>query len=74
MRIVRIYEFLKINFMSSLAKPLVDVSDAPAAKVAMVRRIKSEDLFQQLRELEIEHEGRIYRLRVTQLNKLILTA
>jgi hemin uptake protein HemP len=37
-------------------------------------RIKSQDLFQQRREVEIEHDGRIYRLRITQLNKLILTA
>jgi hemin uptake protein HemP len=41
---------------------------------ATARRFKSEDLFQQLREVEIDHEGRIYRLRLTQLNKLILTA
>ena len=39
-----------------------------------VMRIKSRDLLQQMREVEIDHEGRIYRLRVTQLNKLILTA
>jgi len=37
-------------------------------------RIKSQDLFGQRREIEIEHDGRIYRLRMTQLNKLILTA
>jgi len=37
-------------------------------------RIKSEELFQQQREVEIDHQGRIYRLRLTQLNKLILTA
>jgi hemin uptake protein HemP len=37
-------------------------------------RIKSQELFKQAREVEIEHEGRIYRLRLTQLNKLILTA
>lgn len=37
-------------------------------------RIKSEELFRHQREVEIEHQGRIYRLRVTQLNKLILTA
>jgi len=37
-------------------------------------RFKSEDLFQQQREVEIDHQGRIYRLRLTQLNKLILTA
>jgi hemin uptake protein HemP len=40
----------------------------------VVRRLKSQDLFQQMREVEIDHEGRIYRLRLTQLNKLILTA
>lgn len=39
-----------------------------------ILRIKSQDLFQQAREVEIEHEGRIYRLRLTQLNKLILNA
>ncbi|MCE9550785.1 MAG: hemin uptake protein HemP [Betaproteobacteria bacterium] len=37
-------------------------------------RIKSEDLFQQKREIEIEHAGRIYRLKLTHSNKLILTA
>jgi hemin uptake protein HemP len=41
---------------------------------ASVMRIRSEDLFRQMREIEIDHEGRIYRLRLTQLNKLILTA
>jgi len=41
---------------------------------ASVMRIKSRDLFQQMREVEIDHDGRIYRLRLTQLNKLILTA
>lgn len=39
-----------------------------------VVRIKSEDLLQERREVEIDHHGRIYRLRLTQLNKLILTA
>lgn len=41
---------------------------------ALVPRLKSADLMQQKREVEIDHEGRIYRLRITQLNKLILTA
>lgn len=45
-----------------------------AGTPATVRRFRSEDLFQHLREVEIDHEGRIYRLRLTQLNKLILTA
>jgi hemin uptake protein HemP len=39
-----------------------------------VARINSTDLFRQMREVEIAHGGRIYRLRLTQLNKLILTA
>jgi hemin uptake protein HemP len=51
-------------------------ADAPAggAGTASTIRIKSRDLLQQMREIEIDHEGRIYRLRLTQLNKLILTA
>jgi hemin uptake protein HemP len=52
------------------ATPPTQGTGTPAA----ARRFKSEDLFQQLREVEIDHEGRIYRLRLTQLNKLILTA
>ncbi|KAF3998625.1 hemin uptake protein HemP [Glaciimonas immobilis] len=39
-----------------------------------IKRITSRDLFKQMRELEIDHGGRIYKLRLTQLNKLILTA
>ncbi|OWW22833.1 hemin transporter [Noviherbaspirillum denitrificans] len=45
---------------------------APSASQTL--RIKSEDLFRQQREVEIDHQGRIYRLRLTQMNKLILTA
>lgn len=46
----------------------------PPVMVQPARRITSETLLQQGREVEIEHSGKIYRLRVTQLNKLILTA
>jgi hemin uptake protein HemP len=51
-------------------------SPSPSAPKELPKslRIKSQDLFQQGREIEIDHEGRIYRLRLTQLNKLILTA
>lgn len=45
-----------------------------AATSSPITRIKSTDLFQKMRELEIDHGGRIYKLRLTQLNKLILTA
>ncbi len=41
---------------------------------APVRRVSSASLMEGGREMEIEHAGRIYRLRITQLNKLILTA
>nr|WP_075111734.1 hemin uptake protein HemP [Noviherbaspirillum massiliense] len=54
-------------------------SDAPSARPEAsaygdVVRIESKDLFRGSREVQIAHEGRIYRLRLTQLNKLILTA
>ncbi|GGB85446.1 hemin uptake protein HemP [Pseudoduganella buxea] len=39
-----------------------------------VQRFTTSGLMQDRREVEIEHAGRIYRLRITQLNKLILTA
>ena len=37
-------------------------------------RLKSQDLMHQARTIQIEHDGKIYELRVTRLNKLILTA
>ncbi|GGC15578.1 hypothetical protein GCM10007205_25620 [Oxalicibacterium flavum] len=51
-----------------LSAPRAQATDKP------IERINSRDLFRQMREVEIAHEGRIYRLRLTQLNKLILTA
>ena len=48
---------------------------APAPRQPVpVRRLTTAGLMQDKREVEIEHAGRIYRLRITQLNKLILTA
>lgn len=41
---------------------------------AEIPRISSEDLLCRQKALEIEHEGKIYRLQVTRLGKLILTA
>jgi hemin uptake protein HemP len=37
-------------------------------------RLNSHDLLRQAKAVEIEHEGKIYQLRLTRLNKLILTA
>ncbi|WP_174821633.1 hemin uptake protein HemP [Duganella rivi] len=47
---------------------------AAVQAVKPVKRITSASLMEGGRELEIEHSGRVYRLRITQLNKLILTA
>ena len=47
---------------------------SPISTIAPVKRISSAGLMDGGREVEIEHCGRVYRLRVTQLNKLILTA
>jgi hemin uptake protein HemP len=38
------------------------------------RRVRSEELLAGRTELVIEHQGRDYRLRITQNGKLILTA
>ncbi len=48
---------------------------APApVQQAQPVRLNSHDLLQQARAIQIEHEGKIYELRLTRLNKLILTA
>ncbi len=46
----------------------------PAAVPGPLRRVSSSELLDGQREVEIDHAGRLYRLRITQLNKLILTA
>ncbi|HEY0061602.1 MAG TPA: hemin uptake protein HemP [Telluria sp.] len=46
----------------------------PPAAPAPPLRLKSVDLLRQAKAIEIEHDGKIYELRVTRLNKLILTA
>ncbi|MFZ6649011.1 hemin uptake protein HemP [Undibacterium sp. TJN25] len=55
------------------ARSVVGLSTKSADGTPVVR-LKSRELMRQMREVEIDHEGRIYRLRITQLNKLILTA
>ncbi|WP_025917363.1 hemin uptake protein HemP [Herminiimonas sp. CN] len=62
--------------MTAATRPDSDRNNANAADStnSAVLRISSRDLFQRGREIEIDHEGRIYRLRLTQLNKLILNA
>jgi hemin uptake protein HemP len=59
-----------------MTQPVINVRPTPAvvSSAAPIKRISSAGLMDGGRELEIEHAGRVYRLRVTQLNKLILTA
>ncbi|UMR30607.1 hemin uptake protein HemP [Massilia sp. MB5] len=54
--------------------PAIRPTVAAPAAAQPVRRLTTAGLMQDQREVEIEHAGRIYRLRITQLNKLILTA
>lgn len=61
-----------VNNTSPLAA--VPANPVAASEPAPVRRITSAALMQDQREVEIEHNNKIYRLRVTQLGKLILTA
>lgn len=57
------------------ATPAAQPSPAAAPQASQpLRRFTTAGLMQDQREVEIEHAGRIYRLRITQLNKLILTA
>lgn len=58
--------------MQTQANPSQPAS--PVRQPVPVKRLTTTGLMQDQREVEIEHAGRIYRLRITQLNKLILTA
>jgi hemin uptake protein HemP len=49
-------------------------SDLASESLTGPRRVRSEDLLKGCVELLIEHQGREYRLRITQNGKLILTA
>lgn len=46
----------------------------PESGQAPPRRFASRDLFEGAREILIDHDGRLYRMRITQNGKLILTA
>lgn len=56
------------------APPYATPAPAPVPVDSKVKRITSQDLMDGQREVEISHGDKIYRLRITQLNKLILTA
>ncbi len=60
--------------MHTLTQPARPAPGALAGAPAATPRVSSQELLQDSKVVEIEHEGKIYELRVTRLNKLILTA
>ena len=50
----------------------VDAASAPFRSLQGRRTIRSEELFGMSRELEIQHQGELYVLRLTKLGKLLL--
>ena len=59
---------IKLN-MTSINQELVKNTYSAIS----LERIKLQDLLKNMREIEIDHEGKIYRLHLTRANKLILT-
>jgi hemin uptake protein HemP len=53
--------------------PSLDTSPPGSGKPEL-RRVSSRELLGPRKELVIDHQGREYRLRITQNGKLILTA
>ena len=53
--------------------PAPGASEAPARRSTPPRRLTSTQLLDGANEVEIEHRGAMYRLRLTSLDKLILT-
>jgi len=52
----------------------VDGNGARGRSIEIINnRLESRDLFVSTKEITIGHEGEVYRLRLTALNKLILT-
>jgi hemin uptake protein HemP len=62
------------NTIADGPKPIAAAANDEQQPNPGPRRFTTSGLMQDQREIEIEHAGRIYRLRITQLNKLILTA
>ena len=53
--------------------PNVALSAVVQAPPRPRKRVSSQELLANEREIEIEHVGQLYRLRLTSLGKLILT-
>lgn len=55
------------------ARAVAGTSHQPSSSIPQRRRVSSQALLGNEREVEIEHSGQLYRLRLTSLGKLILT-
>ena len=60
-----------INFELAMVADNVDTGGQ--IKISCIKRIKSEALFTNVKEVMIEHLNETYILRLTKQNKLILT-
>ena len=65
------YSSASVAATKTAAKTAAVPAEPPAAAP---QRFNSQDLLRQAKAVQIEHDGKIYELRVTRLNKLILTA
>jgi hemin uptake protein HemP len=59
--------------MNEQEKPLSPAAPTPAAaSEELPKTVSTQELFEGEREICIEHDGELYRLRITRRNKLIL--
>jgi hemin uptake protein HemP len=59
--------------MNEQEKPLPPAASPPLGpSVELPKTVSTQDLFDGEREICIEHDGELYRLRITRRNKLIL--
>jgi hemin uptake protein HemP len=62
-----------IRYMQDSSPPKPESPIASNADQAQPRTITSRMLFEGAREIFIDHDGRLYRMRITQNGKLLLT-
>lgn len=60
------------NRLNAGSHPELKTDHRPDVKVPLVNRYTSSQLFGDKSEIEIEHEGAVYRLRLTKFGKLVL--
>ena len=58
--------------LAEQSNPFPEATQPSAGDDAPVRVLQSDDIFQGGREVRIEHEDSVYRLRLTRKGKLIL--